>query len=172
MNNLVAFLLIFFANHSANGLKNVSQYAIDKEPLVRIDDHMQGIWKLAEDSDFHNYFIVEKDGDSAYVLTYMNRSGNNRGLEHGRAFFSEINHVKFLNFPNWDWDHHGYVFLKINNIGQGSWDMTANLVTDTTLVNVKSNSELRALFEKNLNNPAFYGKELHFRKKFEFNSFR
>ncbi len=50
--------------------------------------------------------------------------------------------------------------------------MTANLVIDPSIRNVKSKEELRELLGKNLNNPSFYGKELHFRKKFEFNSFR
>ena len=145
---------------------------MDEKPVVRIDDHLQGIWKMAEDTNAHDYFIIEKDGDFAYSITYMNRGGDNRGLEHGRFFFSEINKVKFINIPNWDEDNPGYLFLKIIDISRGSWDMTACLATNPSLKNVRSTEELRALVEKNLNNPSFFGKELHFRKKFEFNSFR
>ncbi len=176
MKNFLLFLLfvpqVFFKDHPDNGIKNVCKYPIDEKPVVRIDDHLQGIWKMEEDSDSHNYFIVEKEDDHAYVLTYMNRSGDNRGLEHGRAYFSEINNVKFLVFPNWYREHQGYVFLKIKYISTGSWDVTASMVMDTTLYKIQNSSELRALFEKNVNNPAFYGRDLHFRKRFEFNSWR
>ena len=138
---------------------------------MRIDDHLQGIWKLADDTDFHNYFILEKVNDYKYSITYMNRSGNNRGLEHGIVYFSEIDNVKFLNVSNWDWDHHGLVFLKIKEITPGSWDMTANLVIDTTLSQLNSSEALCEHIRKRLKDPLIYGKELHFRKKFEFNSY-
>jgi hypothetical protein len=172
MKMLPILLFAFFAPGIwSSGIKNACPYTIDEKPVVRIDDHMQGIWKMAEDTDFHNYFIIEKDGDFAYSITYMNRSGDNRGLEHGSFSFSEINNVKFIVIRNWDEDYPGYLFLKINNITQGSWNMTASLVTDPSITKVKSRAELHELLEKNLNNPSFYGKELHFRKKFEFNSF-
>ena len=86
---LFTFLLTgqIAADNSGNGIKNVCKYSLDESPKVRIDDHLQGIWKLKEDTDFHNYFILEKVDDYRYCLTYMNRSGDNRGLEHGLAFF-------------------------------------------------------------------------------------
>ena len=170
--NILSFLLFsfFIPGVWSSGIKNACKYSIDEKPVVRIDDHMQGIWKMIEDTDMHNYFIIEKDGDFEYAITYMNRSGDNRGLEHFGFFFSEINGVKFIDIPNWDEDHAGYLFLKINYISQGSWDMSASLVADPSIANVKSKEELRALLAKNLNNPSFYGKELHFHKKFEFNS--
>ena len=146
----------------------VSRFSIDEKPNVRIDDHMQGVWKMREDTDKHNYFIVEKDGDYEYCMTYMNRSGDNRGLEHGGGFFSMINNVKFLTMPSGNND--GWLILKIKDVTRGSWDVTLNLITDPRLRSVKSRAELRELIEKNLNNPAFYSKDLHLRKKFEFNS--
>lgn len=150
--------------------RNVCQFSIDEKPTVRVDDHLQGIWKLREDTNYHNYFIVEKLDDYSYCLTYMNYGGDNRGLEHGWAFFSEINNVRFMTLPSGD--NRGVIFLKINSIGKGSWDMTANLVISPEIMKVKSRKELRSLLEKNLKNPSFYSKELHFRKKFEFNSCR
>jgi hypothetical protein len=157
----------------SSGIKSASKFTLDEKPVVRIDDHLQGIWKLAEDTNYHNYFIVEKDGNFQYSITYMNRGGDNRGLEHGMFFFSEINGVKFINIGNWDDEHPGYILLKINEIGTPrSWSLTASIVTDMSITKVTSRKELRALLEKNLNNASFYGKELHFKKKFEFNSFR
>ena len=167
MKSLAFLLLVFCAPQFwSSGITNACNITIDNKEKARIDDEMQGIWKLAEDTDSHNYFIVEKDGDYGYALTYMNRGGNNRGLEHFRAFFIEVNHVKFLTLGNWDTEHPGYVFLKIKDVGRGSWQVTAALVTDKRLRDVTNIAELRELLEKNLNNPDFYGKELHFRKRF------
>ncbi len=171
---LLLLLAFAFPVISGNGIKNVSMYPLGDMYKVRIDDHLQGIWKLREDTDKNNYFILEKQDDYTYSITYMDHGGDNRGLEHGRAFFSEIGGTKFLNVTNWN-SHNvpGYIFLKIKEISAPrSWDMTACLVTDTTLDKFAGNAELQALVEKNLNNPAFYGQDLHFRKKFEFNSFK
>lgn len=172
MKSILALLLMYFAPGMwSSGIKNACKVSIDEKPVVRIDDHLQGIWKLKEDTDSHNYFIIEKDGDYEYSITYMNCGGNNRGLEHGGFFFSEINGVKYINIGNWDEDYRGYIFFKIKSISKGSWDMVANLVTDPALTKVKDRSELRKLLAQDADNPTFLGKELHFRKKFEFNSF-
>lgn len=170
MKSLFLFLIFCSPQFFQSGISTVSPYTINDKEKVRIDDHMQGIWKFAEDTDSHNYFIVEKDGDYGYCITYMNRSGNNRGLEHNGLYFGEVNNVKFLTLYNWDQGHHGYVLLKIKSVGRGSWDVVASLVTDPSITKVKSSAALRALLAKNLDNPSFYGKDLHFRKKFEFNS--
>lgn len=152
---------------------NISKYAIDEKPVVRIDDHLQGIWKLAEDTDMHNYFVIEKESDFNYAITYMDHGGNNRGLEHFRGFFSEIGNVKFVSLPNWVDEERGYVLLKIDEITAGSWNLTASLVTDPSIRYVSSREDLRMLLAKNVNNSKFYSpKKLHFRKRFEFNSFR
>lgn len=131
---------------------------------------MQDIWKLVEDTDTHNYFILEKDGDYEYCVTYMNMGCNNRGLSHGGTFLGEVKHVKFLTRRYRGREYPGYVFLKIKSVGQGSWDMTANLVLAPEVAKANSSAQLRAMLEMNLGNPAFYGRELHFGKKFEFNS--
>lgn len=172
----ILLLLLAFAIPvvSDNGIKNVSMYPLGDMYKVRVDDHLQGIWKLKEDTDRNNYFIVEKQDDYTYSVTYMNKGGDNRGLEHARAFFSEIGGQKFLNVTNWN-NHNvpGYIFLKIKEISAPrSSDITACLIVDTTLYRVPGNAELQSLVEKNLDSPAFYGQDLHFRKKFEFNSFK
>ncbi|GAA4470225.1 hypothetical protein GCM10023093_31120 [Nemorincola caseinilytica] len=88
-----------------------------------------------------------------------------------------MNGVKFLNAPYSsfisDKSFSGTVLLRVDTISQpNSWGMIATLVTDTTLYKIKSSEELRAYVARNMNKPGFYGKKLHFRKKFEFNSFR
>jgi len=173
MKHIFILFMLLAAGKSGWGVKNVSQYRLDEKSEVKIDEHLQGIWKMAEDTSSHNYFIVEKDGDYGLSLTYMNKHGDNRGLEHWGASFSKVKNTTFLQVPNWDWNHHGYMFLKINSISTPrSWDVVAQLVVDPTLYKMTSSEEIRAYFERNLDNPNFYGSELHFRKKFEFNSFR
>jgi hypothetical protein len=166
------FFFLFVPGIWSSGIKNVSKFAIDEKPMLRMDEHLQGIWKMVEDTDAHNYFIIEKDGDFAYSITYMNRSGDNRGLEHGRFFWSETRDVKFINISNWDDEHPGFVLFKVNGISKGSWNMTLSMVIDSSIQKVDNRADLRILLSKNINNPSFYGKELHFKKKFEFNSFK
>lgn len=172
MKYLAFLFLPFFPGVWDSGITNACKYSIDEKPIVRIDDHMQGIWKMAEDTNYNNYLIIEKDGDFEYSITYMNRGGDNRGLEHGAFYFSEIGKAKFLVIGNWDENNRGYLFYKIDSVARGSWDVVLRLATDPALKEVKSREELRTLLTRNLNNPSFFGKELHFHKKFEFNSFR
>jgi hypothetical protein len=176
MKYLLTLAIVLFATipmQSKTSIGHACKFKLDEKAKVRIDDHMQGIWKMAEDTDFHNYFVLEKDGAYEYELTYMNKSGDNRGLEHGTVYFSVINHVKFLMVPDWDFDNRGYIYLRIDSVSSPrSWEVVATVVTDARLSNVKSSAELHTLFEKNLNNPAFYGQKIHFRKKFEFNSWK
>lgn len=173
MKSLFLFLLLLLSGNSDTaGVKNVSKYALEdvRDPTVTIENYMQGIWKLQEDTNSHNYFILEKDNDKKYSITYMNRGGDNRGLEHFGFFMSEINDVKFITVSSWNREHPGWVFLRVNNMTK--WEITAQMVADDKLHAIKSQEDLRNYFEKNLNNPAFYGKELHFEKRFEFNSWK
>lgn len=172
MKYLLLFVAYLLTDIPGNGEKNVYRVPLDGMKKVRIDDHLQGIWKLREDTDMHNYFVLEKSDDLQYSITYMNKSGDNRGLEHGGAFFTEIGGERYLHVTNWDWEHPGMVMLKVKEItSPRSWNMTACLVTDTNLHRMKTAAQLNAYIEKNRNSPGFYGADLHFRKKFEFNSF-
>ncbi len=107
----------------------------------------------------------------------MNRGGDNRGLEHATASFSEVNGVKFLNAPyssfSADDRFSGIVLLRVDEVSTPrAWDATLTLVTDTNLYKMNSSAELRTYVEQHMKSPQFYGKQLNFRKKFEFNSFR
>ncbi len=158
-------------------VKFLSEYQLDERPFTETDIHMQGIWKLKEDTNANNYFVVERDGSYRLSITYMNRGGDNRGLEHAMAFFSEIDGVKFLNAPYSSFfeepSFRGTVLLRVDEVTEPrSWNVTFTLVTDPNLYKMKSSAELRAYIRQHLKDPAIYGKQLHFRKKFEFNSFR
>lgn len=179
MINLLFFLLFFAGAPYKNTppVKYLCQYPLDEYPTVETDIHMQGIWKLKEDTNYNNYFVVERDGTFRFNITYMNRGGDNRGLEHASAWLSEVNRVKFLNAPYSsffsDEEFFGKVLLRIDEVSKPrSWNVTVTLVADTNLYKMKSSEELRDYVAKNMQSPGFYGKQLHFRKKFEFNSFR
>lgn len=175
---IVAFaVLVSLPSTAQPPVKFLSEYQLDEHPNTETDIHMQGIWKLKEDTNANNYFVVERDGSYRFSITYMNRGGDNRGLEHSTAFFSEVDGVKFLNAPYRSFfnepSFRGTVLLRVDEVDvPHCWDVTFTLVTDPNLYKMKSSAELRAYIRQHLKDPAIYGKQLHFRKKFEFNSFR
>lgn len=177
MAHLILLFLLFFGPGKSTQVKYLCQHQLEEYPITETDIHMQGIWKLKEDTNYNNYFVVERDGTYRLNITYMNRGGDNRGLEHATAFFSEINGVKFLNAPYSSFfaeeNFRGTVLLRVDEVSAPrSWDVTMTLVTDTNLYKMNSSAELRKYVEQKMKSPQFYGKQLHFRKKFEFNSFR
>ena len=70
---------------------------IDESPVTGINEDLVGIYKLKEDTNSHNYFVIEKANDLEYSVTYMNRGGDNRGLEHFGAYLSIVENNIFLN---------------------------------------------------------------------------
>ena len=142
----------------------------DEHAIVKVDTNLIGIWKMAEDTDAHNYFVIEKYNDYQYAVTYMNRGGSNRTYENFAAFFSEIGSTKFFNVGYNYYDKQtetsdvGYFFLKVINIDQRGFDMTLALVSDTTMKKISSQKGVRERIAKNLNNLSFYDKHIHFHK--------
>ncbi len=179
MGNLFCQLLLVFGpqqKHTSPSLY-LSQYRLDEYPTTEADLHLQGIWKLQEDTNYNNYFVVERDGAYHLNITYMNQGGDNRGLEHADAFFSEVDGVTFLNAPYSsffsDDEFNGTLLLRVDEISKPrSWKATVTMVVDTNIHNMKSSAELRAYVKGHMRSPGFYGKQIHFRKRFEFDSFR
>jgi len=168
---LIALFMMIASGGNTPELSNISKYPVDTLHGIPPEGHIQGIWKIAEDTDMHNYLIIELDTPNGYCISYMNRGGDNRGIEHGPLFFSVINGVSFISIGAWDRHYTpGWVLMRVDNIGYNSWHITARVVTSPEIKNAKSSAELHDLLAKNLDNPAFYGKEVHFNKKFELNS--
>jgi hypothetical protein len=144
-----------------------SKYALDEKPMVPADTNLIAIWKMQEDVDNHNYFVVERSIVNAFVFTYMNREGSNRTYENVTAFFSKIGNTDFINvgFRELHSNSSGYFFLKVTDMDSRGWHMTLSLVGDTTLRDVASREELRARIAKNMDNPAYFQKPVHFIKK-------
>ena len=142
-----------------------ARFAIDEKPNIPADSNLIAIWKMKEDVDEHNYFVMERYDRYNFLFTYMNKGGSNRTYEHVRVFFSNIGNTEFLNLQYEDRDKIGYCFLKVTDHDSRGWDMTLSLVTDTTLKNITSREALRERLTKNINNPGYYAKPVHFHKK-------
>ena len=165
-NNIYWFACIAILFISA-GCISLSPVSIDEHPIVKIDDNLVGIWKLKEDTNFHDYFVVEKGDTNTYAVTYMQR-GDNRLYEHYSVFFSEINKTKFLNVKYWEPPIEGFLFLKVLAIDYNGFEIKAVALADTMLKHLTKPEEVRKRIESNINNPAFYKDTLHFRKKLPF----
>jgi len=124
---------------------------------AKINDELMGIWKLQEDTDKHNYFIVEKDDDATFSLTYMNRSGDNRGLEHFPAPYFVLNNEKFVYVP-------GMKYL-VRLLVSEKFRITAAVVGDNTIFSL-SDAEMKKRIASNMHNATFYKDTIHFRKLF------
>jgi hypothetical protein len=147
--------------------KFCAKFALDETPNIPADTNLIAIWKMQEDLDAHNYFVVERYRFYEFVFTYMNRGGSNRTYENVGAFFSKIGNVDFLNVQYYDHDTKasGYFFMKVTDLDSRGWHMTLSLVADPTLKDIPNREALRERIAKNLNNPSFYKKPVHFDKK-------
>jgi len=147
--------------------KFCAKYALDGNPNVSADTNLIAIWKMDEDVDKHNYFVLERYDYYNYAFTYINREGSNRTYENVGAFFSKIGNKDFINVQFYDPSTGtlGYFFLKVTDRDSQGGNMTLSLVTDTTLKDIASREALRERITKNLNNPDYYGKPVHFHRR-------
>jgi hypothetical protein len=173
---LIAVFLFLHINCKAQGsdllpelrlFKGVySKYALDENPIIFADSNLVGIWKMDEDPDPHNYFVIQRRSNNAFAFTYMNRGGSNRTYENYTAFFSKVAGRDFLNVLYWDaeTDAKGYFFLEVTDLDSRGWKMTLALASDTGLKGASSRADLRAYIGKNINNPNFFSKPVHLHK--------
>ncbi len=171
MKLLYLLFLLVGISQADNGIKNVSKYKLGEKTGLHMNERISGIWKMKEDTNFHNYFVLQNDdAEKTFIITYMNRSGDNRGLEHFSLYFIDVKGTEYIACSNWNWENPGWIFLKVSKVSK--FDITAQLVVDTNLYKMKSTEELRAYFEEHANEPAFVGEPIHFRKKFTFNDWK
>jgi hypothetical protein len=166
MKNTILWAVCAFLLLSSVGCISFSPVAIDEKPSIKIDENLVGIWKMREDTNSHDYFVVENSSATEYSVCYMNRGGDNRVFEHNPAFFSEVNGTKLLNVYYRDFsDDYGYFFLKVLAIDHNGFEMTAVALSDTMMKHMKTSKDVRKRIADNINNTAFYKDTLHFRKK-------
>jgi hypothetical protein len=149
----------------------VSYAPIDEKPSVLIDNRMLGIWKMNEDTNYHNYFVVEKRNDFEYALTYMNRGGDNKTYERFTLYPSVVNGITFLNvLYEIDWEErkkpNGFVLLKVVNFDGPSF--TAAVCSDPSLKNLTRSQDVRERVSKNINNAVYYKDTIHLDKRLSF----
>ncbi|OJW79521.1 MAG: hypothetical protein BGO69_12375 [Bacteroidetes bacterium 46-16] len=146
--------------------KVYAKYALDAQPSITADTDLIGIWKMKEDEDSHNYFVLERENQNGYVFTYMNHEGANRTFENDPAFFSKIGNTEFINvgYSNWWNEDHGFFFLKVIERTPNGFEMTLALVADTTLKDLPDRAAVRARIKEHLNDPHYFKKPVHFRK--------
>jgi len=146
--------------------KVYAKYALDEKGIMMADTDLIGIWKMKEDEDSHNYFVLERFDYNMFVFTYMNHEGSNRTFENDGAFFSKIGTTEFINvgYYNWETNAGGYFFLKVLERDKRGFGMTVALVADTTLKDLPDRAAVRERITKNLNNPDYYKKPVHFSK--------
>ena len=146
--------------------KFCAKFPLDEKPNIIADTNLIAIWKMKEEIDDHNYFVVERYNPYEYVFTYMNRGGSNRTYENYSVYFSKVGNVTFLTVSLYDHETKsmGYFFSKVTDIDSRGWGVTLSLVADTTLKNITSRGALRERIEKNMNNPVFYKAPVHFKK--------
>jgi hypothetical protein len=146
--------------------KVYAKYALDAKANIAIYPDLIGIWKMKEDEDSHNYFVIEHDENNHYIFTYMNHEGANRTFENDGAFFSKIGNTEFINvhYSNWWNDERGYFFLKVIERSPNGFEMTVALVADTTLKDLPDEAAVRARIKKHLNDLHYFKKPVHFRK--------
>ena len=146
--------------------KVYAKYALDEKPAIAADTDLIGIWKMKEDEDSHNYFVIEREEPNTYVFTYMNHEGANRTFENFDAFFSKIGNTEFVNahYQDWRTGVTGHFFLKVIERSENGFHLTLALVADTTLKDLPNAAAVRARIAKNLDNPDYYKKPVHFHK--------
>lgn len=146
--------------------KYCAYFALDEVPAVRADTNLIAIWKMKEDTDPHNYFVLERAAANEFVFTYMNRGGSNRTYENVRAFFSKVGDADFLNVSCYDRQsgRSRYFFLKVTDAEKHGRNLEVQLLADATLKDLTSREALRKRIAENVNNPGYYKSPVHFRK--------
>ena len=151
---------------SATGCLSLAPVTIDDKPTIKIDENLVGIWKMKEDTNTHDYFVIENENQYQYSVCYMNRGGDNRVYEHNPAWFSVVNGTKFLNVYYRDFEiSGGYLFLKVLSIDHNGFEMTAAVLADSMMPHLSTSAQVRKRIAAHINDVSFYTDTLHLRKK-------
>lgn len=134
-------------------------------PDPEINDRYKGIWKLDEDTNKYNYLIVEKRNGHTFNLTYMNRSGDNRGIEHVPGSYIDIKGGRFVHIAHIPGSKTSYT-LRLLSVDDGIFSITAAVINDSTLTGLEDSVAVRDRISDHMNDAAYYSDTVHFTKKF------
>ena len=130
---------------------------------IHTEGNLVGIWKMEEDSDPHNYFVLEKKNADVYALTYMARGGSNRTYENFGMFFSQVGDVTYINCMNPTIrGERGWFIMKV--IDYDEWHITAAMVNDPTLKDLPNSAAVRERIAADLKDTTKIMKPVHFHK--------
>jgi hypothetical protein len=159
-------LLIVIAALVWAGCKSTATYPIDEPTGDVINDGLVGKWKMEEDTDKRNYYLVEKWRDPGeYHIKFYNRGGTNRTYE-SMLHYSIIDGQPFINARYFDLStgemgNFGYFFLKVTEANKDYSKITLSLVGDTTMRGLTSSAEVKARIAANLHKRSFYSETVH-----------
>lgn len=169
---------------SAYKFKPTSKFCIDKQPKVNVDTTLLGIWKLAEDGNKKDYFLVQEYKDvfkdtlphprrepeyagrhQLYFVTRFDNNGTNPHFQSWPAFLSDIKGNIFINIGDND---DGSLFTRI--LSRKKDTLTIAIVADKMLHELNSCDEVQQRFEKQYTKSSFYNDTLHLYKVSKFHS--
>jgi len=151
---LSAVIIPLFATGCA-----VSNYPIDKQPVVKADPRLEGKWRQLI-KDTNAVYIVKKKDDYEYSVTIKGTDWDKMKLN---AFLSEVDDALFLNV--YDNKDSGYILARILNLNTAANEIMLTMVDDSTMKYLNGSVEVRARIAGNLNNPSYYTDTVKMRKE-------
>lgn len=149
---------------------NVSTYPISAPSEHLLEDRVIAKWKFLEDTNINNYYEVYRAHISypnQYHIRFWNRGGTNPTFE-SNGHFSKIDEEMFFNLPYFElgtgseiFQNEGYIFLHILEVNNEYDKITASVVGDTTMRQLKNSEGVLSYVKKNMNNPQFYTDTIH-----------
>ena len=137
------------------------------------DDRIIGKWKMEEDTNKNNFYLISKVSDKYYQyhVEFWNRGGKNRTYE-AEIFFSELDSMKFLNIPYYqkrsgkgsfdDWENKGWFFVRILVANEDFTRLTTATVNDARLAAQENPSQMARYMKEHKNDPSTYSDTVHF----------
>jgi hypothetical protein len=151
------------------GCKSTATYPIDEPMAATMNNGILGKWKIEEDTDKRNYYLVEpglhERAVDRYHIKFYNRGGTNRTYE-SELYYSLVKGQPFINIKYAEWGgdafkNEGFFFLKVLEVNKDYSKLTLAMVADTTMGALKNSAEVKKRITTNLNNPKFYTDTVH-----------
>ncbi len=152
------------------GCSNISIYPISAPSEHVVEDRVIAKWKFLEDTNTHNFYEVYQahvNYPNQYHIRFWNRGGTNPTYE-SNGHFSKIDDEQFFNLPYFEpgtngtfFQNEGYIFLRLLDVNNEFDKITASVVGDTTMRQLRNSEEVLNYVKKNLNNPKFYSDTIH-----------
>lgn len=144
-----------------------AKFAIDKPSSKDLMDGAIGRWKFKGDPNKKNFYEIIRKAPyklDRYHIKYWDGDGTNPSFE-SNLHFSKIGNTTFINVPYFEgnFEHQGFFFLKVISISKDFSKITAVVVHDEHMWDLKEN-EVRQHIKANMNNAAYYRDTVHLYK--------